>query len=105
MVSNVVYVIDSDYHEKEVTFKDAAAHAKKRYTGMLRAYLAIIALLIPVVVLAVCVIGSGAFVDGVLTQALSTGETVVLVLILLLALFMVFGIVFVPYTVAVQRCV
>lgn len=103
MVSNVVYVIDSDYHEKEVTFKDAAAHAKKRYTGMLRAYLAIIALLIPVVVLAVCVIGSGAFVDGVLTQALSTGETVVLVLILLLALFMVFGIVFVPYTVAVQE--
>lgn len=102
MVSNVVYVIDSDYHEREVTFKEAAMHAKKRYGNMLKSYFAIIILLVPVIALAVCVIGIGAFEGGVLMQALPPGETVALVLILLVVLFMVFGIVFVPYTVAIQ---
>lgn len=102
MVSNVVYVIDSDYHNREITFQDAAAHAKKRYGSMLRSYFAIIALLVPAVVLIGCVVGTGAFVDGVLQNTLSAGEIVAVVLLAVAALFILFGIVFVPYTVAIQ---
>lgn len=102
MVSNVVYVIDSDYNSREITFKDAAAHAKKRYGSMLRSYFAIIVLMIPVILLIGGVVGVGTFVDGVLSQTLAPGEIVAVVLLGLLALFMLFGIVFVPYVVAIQ---
>lgn len=103
MVSNVVYVIDSDYHNRDITFREAAAYAKKRYGGMLRSYFVIIVLLIPILILMGCVIGGGAFVDGVLKQTLDPGEIIAVVLLAAGALLILFGIVFVPYTVAVQQ--
>ena len=102
MVSNVVYVIDSDYHGRDITFRNAGAHARKRYGSMLRSYFAIIVLLIPLIVAAVIVIGNVAFADGILVETLSGGEIALLVGFARVVLFVVFGIVFVPYTVAVQ---
>ena len=102
MVSNVVYVIHSDYIGRTVTFREAAAHARRRYGGMLRSYFAAIALLaLPVagIVLAIIAI---VLPGGVPVSVLSAGQLAGIVVLALAALLLFFGIVFLPYTVAVE---
>ena len=102
MVSNVVYVINSDYEGQSVTFREAGGHAKKRYVGMLRSYFAIIVLMIPIIVVAALIFGNIAFDGGVLKDPLPGGATTAIIVIAAVVLFFLFGIVFVPYTVAVE---
>lgn len=102
MVANVAYVIDSDYHGRTITWGDARAHAKKRYLPMLRSYCAAIALLALPVAGVIAVFGSVAFRDGVMLTVLPWESIVLLVALVLGLLFLLFGIVFLPYTVAVQ---
>lgn len=102
MVSNVVYVIDSDYAGKNVTFRDASAHAKRRYGSMLRSYFAAIALLALPVAGIITAIVAVVLPGGVPAAVLPVWQIAVIVALALLALLLFFGIVFIPYTVAVE---
>ncbi|MBC5648298.1 hypothetical protein [Christensenella tenuis] len=102
MVSNVVYVIDSDYAGRHVTFRDASKHAKCRYGSMLKAYFAAIVLLALPVAGIIAVILAIAMPGGVPAAALTVWQIVVVVILALAALLLFFGIVFIPYTVAVE---
>lgn len=102
MVANVAYVIDSDYRGRSITWADARTHAKKRYFAMLRSYFAAIVLLALPVFGVAAVFGNAAFVDGVMLTTLSVPSIILLVATALGLLFLLFGIVFLPYTVAVQ---
>lgn len=102
MVSNVVYVIDSDYAGRHVTFRDASKHAKRRYGSMLKAYFAAIVLLALPVAGIIAVILAIAMPGGVPAAALTVWQIVVVVILALAALLLFFGIVFIPYTVAVE---
>lgn len=102
MVSNVVYVIDSDYAGRHATFRDASKHAKCRYGSMLKAYFAAIVLLALPVAGIIAVILAIAMPGGVPAAALTVWQIVVVVILALAALLLFFGIVFIPYTVAVE---
>jgi hypothetical protein len=102
MVSHVVYVIDSDYAGRHVTFRDASKHAKCRYGSMLKAYFAAIVLLALPVAGIIAVILAIAMPGGVPAAALTVWQIVVVVILALAALLLFFGIVFIPYTVAVE---
>ncbi|MEF9863555.1 MAG: hypothetical protein RR777_01285 [Christensenellaceae bacterium] len=98
MVGDVVYVINRDYHNQKAGFKQAFAHGKKRYADMLKSYFAIIVLILPVILAIVLLLLNLNLAD------IACAKNIVLITLCgLLLIFFLFGIVFVPYTVAIQR--
>lgn len=101
IVSNTVYVVDKDYSNERVTFRQSFAFSRGNYGSMLKSYFATIVVSIPMFFVIVLLL-SHMFITGFDLENLQPADIVSLVASAVMFLAYLLGTVFLPYIVVAE---